>query len=102
MSLNEKIIVIVPLEMKGMACLAGPHGGVTRVGQKAEGTRGKNRSQVHWGFMGKERQGLDHWLVLPRRNSSCELSGRGDVLNCLVPGPGLIWGRRNIGVVCEN
>lgn len=70
------------------------------VRKKEQGERGGHR--FIGVSMGKERQDLDHWLVLPRRNNSGELWGRGDVLNCLVPGPGLIWDRRNIGMVCEN
>lgn len=102
--MKSLLLLIVPLEMKGMACHAGPHGGITRIVQKEETkAREKNRSQLHcFFFMGMTRQGWGHSLQLPSLHNPGGLWSKRDVFTCLVPGAGLIWSRRNIGLVCES
>ena len=64
MSFNEMLLLlIVPLEVRGMAYHAGPHGGITRIVQKAEAkAREKNGSQLIGFSMEMARQGWGHSL----------------------------------------
>ena len=48
------------------------------------------------------RQGRVNSLELASLNNSSELWGTGAVPSCPVPGPGLIYGRGNIGLLCES
>lgn len=55
-----------------------------------------------WGFHTEERRGRADSAGLVRLNKSSGLWGTGAVPSCLVPGPGLILGKGNAGLVCES
>ena len=101
MPLKEKSIVL--LEIRSMPYHTGPYWRSIRVGQEAEaGVRGKYRSQPSLGFLNGRQGRLGSQFRFGYLNNSSGLWGRGNVLSFLVPSPGLIWGKRNIDLVCES
>lgn len=77
--------------------------GSTSAGQETEQSEGKTQARAFLVFsMGKARQGRRNSSGLAGVNNSGRLLGRGVVCSCLIPGPGLTWGRGNTDLVCEG
>lgn len=75
----------------------------TSVGQEAERSDRKAQATDFIVFsMLKTRQGRRNSLGLATLNNSSRLWGIRAVLSSLEPGPGLVQGRGNTGLVCES
>lgn len=72
---------------------------VRRQRQEAGGNLGET---VFWVSMRKARQGRINSLGLTSLNNTSELQDTVVVFHWLVPGPAMIWGRENHGLICES
>lgn len=75
----------------------------TNVGQEAERSEAKSETKASLGSSaGKERRGSMNSLELANVKNSLGLWAVGTVSSCPVPGPGMVYGKENIGLICES